>query len=344
MKNEPKDEPLVSICIPVYNSEKTIRKTINSIINQTYKNLEIIIIDNSSSDSTREIIQGYHDPRITVILNDIHLPCAEYNWNRCFQYVTGEYMAIFHADDVYSSEMIASQVETFKNIPSLGGVFTLGNKINENDEIIGTFILPPNISSSTPYGYNEILPTILEYGDFLPTPTAMIPTNIYKKLAPFRFDQFGNASDLDLWLRAAEVKPIIILEKKLFNYRISNSSGSFIIHHLRIDEAHWFKVIDYHISRENINNPDIPSISINIYELHRLDDILIRANNYLSRRDIKGVVTQIKKAKLITYFQIPIEHPYLIKWICSDFFKIFQLFIAALLLILFGTRKNKIAI
>lgn len=57
-------EPLVSICIPVFNGGKTIRKTINSVINQTYKNLEIIIVDNCSTDSTVEIVQEFKDSRI----------------------------------------------------------------------------------------------------------------------------------------------------------------------------------------------------------------------------------------------------------------------------------------
>ena len=121
MQNSQSQESLVSICIPVYNAEKTIGKTIASIVNQTYKNIEIIVVDNCSSDSTVKIVQTFNDPRISLILNDVHFPSAELNWNRCFQYMNGEFMAIFHADDVYLPDMILCQIETFMSFPSVGG-------------------------------------------------------------------------------------------------------------------------------------------------------------------------------------------------------------------------------
>ena len=145
MQNHRDQEPLVSICIPVFNGEKTIAKTIDSILNQTYKNVEIFVVDNCSSDSTVKIVQEFRDSRIHLVLNDIHLPCGEYNWNRCFSYANGEFLAIFHADDIYLPDMISRQIETFMKYPSVGAVFTQGNIINEKDEIIGEFRLPPEI-------------------------------------------------------------------------------------------------------------------------------------------------------------------------------------------------------
>ena len=82
-------EPFVSICIPMYNAQNTIGKTIASIIGQTYKNIEIIVVDNSSSDDSIKIVQTFNDTRLRLIQNDTHLPCAEDNWNRCFQYFSG---------------------------------------------------------------------------------------------------------------------------------------------------------------------------------------------------------------------------------------------------------------
>jgi len=113
MQNLDNPEPLVTICVPVFNGERTIAGTINSILNQTYKNIEIIVVDNCSEDSTVKIVKEFSDIRIHLILSDNHLPCAEANWNRCFQYGQGEFLAIFHADDVYLPHMISRQVEAF---------------------------------------------------------------------------------------------------------------------------------------------------------------------------------------------------------------------------------------
>ena len=249
MQNSQHQEPLVSICIPVFNGEKTIAKTIDSILNQTYKNIEIFIVDNRSTDSTVKIVQKFTDTRIHLILNDIHLPCAEYNWNRCFQHARGEFMAIFHADDIYLPQMVSRQVETFKKYPSVGCIFTQGNIIDENDEIIGEFKLPPGMRDSEPHPFREILSSALEYADFFPCPTAMLRRDLYTELSPFRYDQFGSASDFDMWLRAAARVPVLILNEKLINYRVSKTQGSFGINKLRTCESDFFKVIDYHLEQ-----------------------------------------------------------------------------------------------
>ena len=82
-------DALVSICIPVYNSEKTIGKTITSLLKQTYNNVEIIVVDNCSSDSTAQVVKAFGDPRLRIVLNDVHLPRSDYNWNRYSQNVRG---------------------------------------------------------------------------------------------------------------------------------------------------------------------------------------------------------------------------------------------------------------
>ncbi len=110
----------------MYNAEKTIKKTIASITGQIYKNIEIIIVDNCSTDTSVKIVQMCDDPRIRLIQNDTHFPSAELNWNRCFAFAKGEYMAIFHADDIYLPDMVSRQVETFRSFPTVGAVFTHG--------------------------------------------------------------------------------------------------------------------------------------------------------------------------------------------------------------------------
>ncbi len=320
-------EQLVSICIPVFNGEKTIAKTINSIVNQTYKNIEIIVVDNCSSDSTVEIVQKFKDSRIRLILHNIFFPCAEYNWNRCFQYARGEFIAIFHADDVYLPHMISRQVETFNTFPRVGSVFTQGNVIDENDEIIGEFRLPPEIRDSEPYSYQKIFNAALEYADFLPSPSAMLRRNLYLKLAPFRYDQFCSASDFDMWLRAAESAPVVILNEKLLHYRVSKTQGSFGINKLRTRESDFFKVMDYHISQIHDTNM-ISAQSVNSYEISRLGDQLIRVRNSLFKRDWGDLKEQVRRIPWMKYAKILIRNPKLLysKYQLYSYFRIFKIY------------------
>ena len=303
----------MSVCIPAYNSEKTIAKTIGSLIIQTYNNLEIIIIDNCSTDETVKIIQGFVDPRIKIIQNDEHLPVAENNWNRCFQYANGEFMAIFHADDVYLPGMIFQQIEMFKKNPTIGSVFTKGNIINENDEIVGELRLPPEMKESELYTYFQLLNSILENGDFLLCPSAMIRSNLYKNLSPFRYNQFGSASDLDMWLRAAKCAPVAIINEKLMNYRISKTQGTHVLNCGRTHEADFFRVMDFHIA-QNQKPDEISPKTMNKYIISRFGDQLHCLRNSLDKKDLREFKKQIKNVQWIKYSKILINNPQLINF------------------------------
>ncbi|WP_321504113.1 glycosyltransferase [uncultured Methanoregula sp.] len=309
--NSQKNEPLVSICIPVYNGEKTIRRTIESVINQTYKNLEIIVVDNCSKDSTVKIVQEFNDPRIRLILNDIHVHCAEYNWNRCFPYVKGEYMAFFHADDTYTPSMVFRQIETFKKFPQVGGIFTMGNRINEMDEIVGKYQLPPGIVGMKPHSFPTIFLTTLQYSDFLLCPSAMLRTKLYERLLPFRYDQFGSASDLDMWLRAEESAPLIILDEPLMNYRVSQMQETYQINLLKTTEADFFKVMDFHIE-QNKKSIVLENRVKNRYELFRFEDQLNCALSYIHKGEIKNFRMQLKIIPWHKYLEIYLRDPQLL--------------------------------
>jgi len=97
-KQKLSNQPLVSICIPTYNAKKTVVQTVQSILNQTYKNLEIIIVDNASTDNTLDLLQKFKDPRIKIYKNIKNIG-AEKNFSRCIELAKGKYIAIFHADD-----------------------------------------------------------------------------------------------------------------------------------------------------------------------------------------------------------------------------------------------------
>jgi glycosyltransferase involved in cell wall biosynthesis len=295
----------------MFNAEKTIAKTIASIIGQIYKNIEIIIVDNCSSDASVKIIQEFVDPRIKIIQNDEHLPAAENNWNRCFQYVHGEFMAIFHADDVYLPDMIFRQIAMFEKNPTIGCVFTQGNIINENDDIIGEWKLPPDMTGSDPYIYSQLLNSILENGDFLLCPSAMIRSDLYKKLSPFRYNQFGSASDLDMWLRAARCAPVAIINEKLMNYRISKTQGTQVLNWGRIHEADFFRVMDSHIAQNQKSNEISPK-SMTKYNISRFGDQLLCIRNSFEKRDLKEFKNQIKNVHWIKYSKILINNPHLI--------------------------------
>lgn len=100
--------PLVSICIPAFNASAYINESINSIISQSYQNLEIIIVNDGSTDNTLSLLEEYNDSRIRIINQTNKGQCNAAN--QAFKASKGEYIKFFDADDILSENFIESQM------------------------------------------------------------------------------------------------------------------------------------------------------------------------------------------------------------------------------------------
>lgn len=285
---------LVSICIPTYNCARHLKKALESIINQTYDNLEIIISDNASTDNTLALLQEFNDPRIKIYKNSKNIG-GEKNWSRCIELAGGEYIAIFHADELYLPDMVQKQVEAFQDNPFIGAVFTLANYINDRDKVIGQGTLPVELRGKGIYYFPEIFLSILSNLNFLICPSAMVRSKTYKELAPFNEDRFRTSADLDMWLRILEKHPIAILNEKLMSWRISNIQGSYRGRYLRTEQADFFKVMDYYLSIK-VANMDIPKNVLNKYEFLRSIDRIRCAVNYVIKNQSQDAKRLLKKS------------------------------------------------
>jgi len=289
-KQEIDNQPLVSICIPTYNAEKTVMSTVRSILNQTYKNLEIIIVDNASTDNTLALLQKiFDDPRIKIYKNSENIG-AEKNFSRCVELAKGEYIAIFHADDLYMPDMVQKQVRAFQADPAVGAVFTLANPVNDRGEVIGEGKLPVELKGKRIYYFPEIFLSILKSGNFFVSPSAMVKSELYKKLIPFNSKKFGTSADLDMWLRILEEHPIAILDEKLMSYRIGYTQGTYRFGYVRTEQADFFKVIDHYLSIKS-DSLSISHSTLNKYELGKSIDNIRCAVNCLA----KGKSQEAKK-------------------------------------------------
>ena len=102
-------QPLVSVCIPAYNNADYVDQTILCILNQTYKNLELVICDDHSKDDTVEVIRKFDDPRIRLLINEKNLGMSG-NWNHCLQQCKGEFIKLICADDMLALDALEKEV------------------------------------------------------------------------------------------------------------------------------------------------------------------------------------------------------------------------------------------
>lgn len=114
---------LVSIVMNCYNSELYLREAIDSILMQSYKNFELIICNNQSTDSTLQIINSYEDTRIRLVHTASHCPLGEAR-NHAIGYCNGDFIAFIDSDDIWLSEKLKHQIERFKKNKEIEFIYT----------------------------------------------------------------------------------------------------------------------------------------------------------------------------------------------------------------------------
>lgn len=126
------NEPLVSVCVPLYNAERYIEQTIKSVLSQTYLNFEIIICDDKSQDRSFEICRGISDPRIILIQNNVNQGVA-FTRKTIYAIARGEYIANLDADDLMYPDRLVYQVGILRSNSELHFIAAGVDEIDENN-------------------------------------------------------------------------------------------------------------------------------------------------------------------------------------------------------------------
>jgi glycosyltransferase involved in cell wall biosynthesis len=109
----PTRTPAVSVCIPTYKGAAHLRASIESVLAQTFGDLELVIVDDNSPDDTFAIASGYQDLRVRCLRNDRNLG-AQGNWNRCLDEAAGTYYRLLPQDDVLAPDCLQRQIEVLE--------------------------------------------------------------------------------------------------------------------------------------------------------------------------------------------------------------------------------------
>ena len=209
----------VSIGIPTYNRCNLLGDAINSALKQTYKNIEIIVFDNDSTDDTDQIIFSFEDSRLFYFRNDKNIGMVG-NWNSCLEKATGEFFLLLSDDDIleeYAIEiLIAGFIDDTISL-SYGGV----SFIDENNFPLELNNLSaPEIES----GRNLVL-NILKYKRAVYPSASLIRTSTAKKMGGY--PNIGSATDFALIGTLVKDSNVYYTNKKIVKYRIHKKSESF---------------------------------------------------------------------------------------------------------------------
>lgn len=210
------NQPKVSVIMSVYNGEKYLREAVDSILAQTFTDFEFIIINDGSTDKTKEILSSYDDERIVVI--DQQNVGLTKSLNRGIKMAKGEYIARMDADDISLPERLEKQVRFLDHNRDIVLVGTSPICINENGKAIET----GNVSTAS----DEIKKNLLNGNQFTHG-SVMFRKSCIEAVGFYR-EEFDVAQDYDLWLRISEVFGVGNIEEPLYKWRINPKSIAFV--------------------------------------------------------------------------------------------------------------------
>lgn len=233
-------KPTVSVCIPVFNCEEYIGKAIESIIAQTFTDWELLILNNASTDNTKNIVRRYSDPRIRQIENQTNIG-LEANWNKALGEAKGEYIKILPADDFLYPDCLERQVSIFKRLDNQSVVMTCcGRNIIDQD---GNKLITrrfPGKEGRKPNNY--VIKKVIQSGtNLLGEPGAIL----FKAEVLLRTGGFDGSLiyviDVDLWLRILSNGDLYVAPESLCAFRLSTGSCSIKVSDLQ--SAHFTRFI-----------------------------------------------------------------------------------------------------
>jgi glycosyltransferase involved in cell wall biosynthesis len=228
-------DDLVSVIIPTYNRADLIIKTIKSVLRQTYQNIEIIIVDDGSTDNTEELIRKLNHPKIRFVKqNHTGLPAPGRNTG--VKLANGKYIAFLDSDDIWFSNKLETQIKTFQKKPKL--LMVCSNAV----------IFPGKPKKMIPFLLNSkiiSLKSIVHQNNIINS-SVMLKKEVFASVGLLSEDRKLKATeDYEYWVRISDYrdKSIFLLRDTLMGYRLHASGISYmqISPKLTLKVSHIFK-------------------------------------------------------------------------------------------------------
>ena len=225
----------VSIVIPTHNRAHLIRRAIGSVLNQIYQDFEIIIVDDASTDNTREVVESFNDKRIRYIRHENKRGAAAAR-NTGITSASGKYIAFQDSDDKWLPEKLGRQVEILETSPSeVGVVHTKFSRIIDNEKVYLTW--------TTIHTRETDIHKKLLKGNFIGTPTTLLKKECFERVGMFD-ERLTQLEDWEMWIRISKYHHFKYLDDPLvITYSMPDSvsidHGNLIRAHELILEKHF---------------------------------------------------------------------------------------------------------
>jgi glycosyltransferase involved in cell wall biosynthesis len=205
--------PFFTVVIPTYNRSAFLKEAIQSVLDQTFQDFEVIVVDDHSTDNTQEVVESFHDDRITYILNDRARGGAGTRNAGIFR-ARGQWVAFLDDDDVWLPQKLELQYKKIKDVDSTVGLIYTGYAVYD-------FEMKCPMYSFLPKKEGWIQKDLL-YKNYIGTlSTVAIRSDLLRRIGGLD-ERFAGMQDMELYVRIADVSRIVSVKDKLSHIRRSN--------------------------------------------------------------------------------------------------------------------------
>jgi glycosyltransferase involved in cell wall biosynthesis len=204
----------ISVVIPTYNRAASLRCAIESALAQTFRNIEIVVVDDNSQDNTQELVAGFHDERITYIRHDVNKRVSAAR-NTGIAHARGKYIAFLDDDDEWLPEKLELQLRVFQHAaPTVGGVYAGAVTVERASRKI--------LNHITPRKRGNVLASLLERNWIAPTSSIVLKRECFETAGLFD-TAMSFSEDYDLWLRVARDYAFEYVKEPLVKYYVQEN-------------------------------------------------------------------------------------------------------------------------
>ena len=287
------EQPLVSVIINCYNGEKYLQEAVSSVIKQTYKNWEIVLWDNQSTDQSAKIFKSFNHPKLNYHYAPSHTSLYQAR-NLATKYCNGKFIAFLDSDDWWVPEKLEKQMKLFedKEVGLVYSNYHIYNEENKKSKISTTKLLPTGFTTNS----------LLENYN-LGIITVVIKKELFDKFN-YNFDgRYNIIGDFDLIIKLSKISKFACVQSGLAYWRSHKNNSSYINYELEIQELeYWLKNQKTFDNLQNTQNNE--SIKFKIIYMKTINCIL----NGDKKAAFKNIILfpwNLKKIRLIMAFLVP---------------------------------------
>lgn len=282
------NNPKVSVLIPSFNYANFLPEAIESVLSQTYQDFEIIVVDNSSTDNTVEVVNSYikKDSRIKLYVNEENIGMFR-NYNQALTYANGEYIKFLNADDKFKPTILEKFTNILENNKNVSIVTSKRRRFEDDNDVLDSGF------SGIP-DRKLILKEVFKRGNFIGEPTSVMFRKKDLNVGTFNID-LKMTADFDMWVKLIEIGDIYFVDEVLSYFRIHKGQGTKYLNDERKKQAiNVYQGYMYIINKLMTNN----------YLDEEENNKLIKYNNNRMIRNIARNLKFVNGFKILYNFKV----------------------------------------